>query len=1189
MSGQNDHDLDASSGDGLGQAQPGRLAAGGEGVLSAKSAHRSGRGWVLVGVIVVVGVLGLLGISAAACEGPVGPPTEPPPGEQHCDRTSLTLEYACVGDPVNNGTGDENLEQTDLSISGRGPGLRIVRTYDAFDAAEASEPGRWGYGWAGPYDTSLKVSGEEVLVHEEDGSVIYFYKSGSAYTQGGWNQARLEKSGSNYIYTLPEQSKLEFNNEGELVKETDRDGNSNTLSYNGSRELEKVKDGDERLLTFKYTGSGLVESVSDPMSHMIKYSYLSGNLLGVTIEGKERWQFEYESPHLLAKITDGRGHATTIKYEATTHKVIEETIGGHKRKWEYKTKETKLIEPNGSETVELFNTAGEPTKVTRAKGVAGMETTTEYEYEATTYARTKLIDPNSHETIYKYEAEGNKTSEKDPNGDEWKWEYDTRHNVTKETSPEDETTTIKRNATTGEPEVIERLIGSETQTTEYKYGSHGELTEETDPLGHVTKYTYDTAGDKASETDAAGDERKWKYNEDSHVTEETSARGFTTKIERDEQGRPTMVVDPLGHLTEYTYDGNGNIETETDGDKHITRYEYNEENLPTRVEEPNKTLVETGYDAEGQMTSHTDGNKHVWEYKRNLLEQVVEEKNPLGKFTLLKYEKAGNLETREDPEKDLATYKYDPSNRLILIKYSTSKPSEVTFEYNKDSKVTLMKDETGLTENRWDKLDRLALYRNGAGRIVKYEYDLANLPTKITYPDDNSVIREYDKASRLEKVTDWNGNTTSFIYNKDGELEKTLFPTGTEETDENTYNEADQLTLIKMLKKASVLAGLEYERDYDGQVTNTASTGLPGPTISKSVLDENSRLVEANSQKYEYDTADNPTKIAGLAGYTYNEADELTESHEAKYNYNNDGRRTKTEHRSGEPAAEYNYNQAGDLTGVEQAKGAIEPEIKDSYTYDANSLLQTQTINGTKANLTWDTAEPIPILLEDETNYYIYGPENLPIEQIPKSGETLYYHHDQQGSTRLLTNTKGETEAAYTYTPYGALEASTSPNGATTPLRYDAQYTSTDTGLIYLRARWYDPNTTQFLTVDPVLEITGEPYAYVGDDPESRADPTGECQILPEPLLNRCLLLRITVWQLERRIAGVTHNIKNFYARQLAKAKETKNLQAYLRIMRKLKMAEFYRFDLELAQTVAALEYRLLGCLPPLWPKGSAP
>jgi RHS repeat-associated protein len=1045
---------------------------------------------LIVGLLALLVVLGVFAASAAACEGGGGPPSSPPEEELegNCKCSAPFLIIFWIGDPVNAASGDLTESQTDLSIGGRGPRLHVVRTYDSLAAARASASGVWGYGWVGPYDASLSVSGTTATVHQEGGASATFYEVSGKYTEGGWNQARLEKSGSNYIYTLPDQNKLEFNSSGQLVKETERNGNSNTFTYNGSKQLEKVKDGDERLLTFKYNGSGLVESITDPMSHVIKYEYSSGNLLNVTIEGKTRWEFEYESPHLLKKIIDGRGHATMIKYEATTHRVTEEEVGAHKRKWAYGTNETKLTEPNGSETLETFNTADEPTKITHAKGT-GVETTTEYEYNASTYEPTKLIDPNKHDTTYEYDGEGNKTLEKDPNGDEHKWKYDKAHNVLEETTPEGETTTIKRNSH-GEPETVERSINSETQKTEYKYGTDGELTEEIDPLGHATKYKYDGAGDKEVELLAEGQERKWKYNSDSQVTEETSPRGFATTIERDERGLPTRIDDPLGHLTEYTYDGNGNVETETDGNKHTTKYAYNEENLRTKVEEPNKTLVETGYDSEGQMTSHTDGNKHVWEYKRNLLEQVTEEKNPLGKVWKKTYEKAGGLELLENPEKQLAKYSYDESNRLKSIKYSTGKPSEVTYEYNKDSKVTLMKDETGLTENTWDKLDRLTKYKNGAGKTVEYEYDLANLPSKIVYPNGEHITRAYNKDNLLEKVTDFKGNETSFDYNADGQLEKTLFPTGTEETDENTYNKADRLTLIKMLKKSSVLASLEYERDNDGQVTNTTSTGLPGAASSKTVYDENNRLIEANSLKYEYDKANNPLQITGLAGYAYNEADELTESHEAKYAYNEEGQRTKTEPRSGEPATNYTYDQNGNLTAVKRAKGAVESEIEDSYTYDGNNLRQLQDIGGTVSNLTWDTAETLPLILSDETNSYIYGPENLPIEQAPKTGEPQYLHHDQQGSTRLITNTKGENVGAYTYTPYGATQEHTGT--MTTPLEYDAQYTNTETGLIYLRARTYDPTTAQFLTIDPWQQTTNEPYTYTRDSPLSYADPTGQ-------------------------------------------------------------------------------------------------
>ncbi len=58
------------------------------------------------------------------------------------------------------------------------------------------------------------------------------------------------------------------------------------------------------------------------------------------------------------------------------------------------------------------------------------------------------------------------------------------------------------------------------------------------------------------------------------------------------------------------------------------------------------------------------------------------------------------------------------------------------------------------------------------------------------------------------------------------------------------------------------------------------------------------------------------------------------------------------------------------------------------------------------------------------------------------------------------------------------------------PLFY-AQYTSTDTGLIYLRARVYDPATAQFLSRDPLALLTRQPYAYTEDNPLNLGDPTG--------------------------------------------------------------------------------------------------
>ena len=134
-------------------------------------------------------------------------------------------------------------------------------------------------------------------------------------------------------------------------------------------------------------------------------------------------------------------------------------------------------------------------------------------------------------------------------------------------------------------------------------------------------------------------------------------------------------------------------------------------------------------------------------------------------------------------------------------------------------------------------------------------------------------------------------------------------------------------------------------------------------------------------------------------------------------------------------------------------------------------------------------AEGLTLILSDGTNSYIYGPGGLPVEQINNSsGAVTYLHHDQAGSTRLLTGSTGTVTGKCSYGAYGT---PTCEGASTTPLGYDGQYTSSDTGLIYMRARTYDPATAQFLTVDPLAPVTEAPYTYSEDNPISYADPSG--------------------------------------------------------------------------------------------------
>ncbi len=626
------------------------------------------------------------------------------------------------GKPVNCATGNETETETDLSVGGRGPGLRLTRTYNSQLAAKQTSPGPFGYGWTGSYSAHLEVSptGEEATVYQDDGSVVRFFgKEGHFPETLPLVQATLVTEGSNYIYTLPNQTKLEFNSEGKLVKETDRNGNAVTLAYNsGTKRLETVTDAAGRKLTYAYNGEGQVETVKDPMGHTVKYAYESGNSATVTLPGETepRWKFKYNTGHELTEMTDGRKNTVTTTYEAG-RVVSQKDALGRERKWKYTgteaAPETTITQPNGSETVEKFNQFRLPISVTRASGT-GIAATTEYEYDGS-YNLIAVTDPNKHTTKSGYNAAGDKTSETDPNSNETKWTYNTTHDVETMTTPKGETTTIKRD-THGNPEVIERPApGAKTQITKYKHAANGDLESMENPLKNVWKYEYNTHGDRTTEIDPLTNKRTWEYNEDSQETATVSPKGnvtggkpakFTTKTERDEQGRPLKIEDPLKHTTKYKYDGNGNIETLIDGNSRTKKYTYDADNERTKTEEPNKTVIETEFDSMGQVKSQTDGNKNTTKYERNLLEEVTEVTDPLARITKKTYDAAGNLKTLEDPAKRTTTFTHDPGNRLTEVSYSSGKPATIKYEYDKDSNRTKMEDGTGITKNTFDQLDR---------------------------------------------------------------------------------------------------------------------------------------------------------------------------------------------------------------------------------------------------------------------------------------------------------------------------------------------------------------------------------------------------------------------------------------------------------------------------------------------------
>ena len=191
--------------------------------------------------------------------------------------------------------------------------------------------------------------------------------------------------------------------------------------------------------------------------------------------------------------------------------------------------------------------------------------------------------------------------------------------------------------------------------------------------------------------------------------------------------------------------------------------------------------------------------------------------------------------------------------------------------------------------------------------------------------------------------------------------------------------------------------------------------------------------------------------------------------------------------------------------------------VRAAYTYTGDGLRATATttvddtttvVPTTVSNTyTWDTQATTPALLSDGTHDYLTGPNGLVFEQTdilgkPSSSGTVFLHADRLGSTRLLTNTEGQPAGAYSYTPTGVriqddglallpYAQGIPPLQTDTNLGYAGAYTDPGTGWLYLQARYDDPVTGQFTSVDPLIDQTGQTYSYADNDPVNNNDPTG--------------------------------------------------------------------------------------------------
>jgi RHS repeat-associated protein len=942
---------------------------------------------------------------------------------------------------------------------------------------------------------------------------------------------------------------------GNLTSETDRNGYVTSLGYTSGKLTSVTAPGGMSLtFSYDPTYTTLIHSATDSAGRVFTYAYdANSNLISVSDAGHKTQSgvvagvttYAYDSTHRMTTMQDpnctatpancaytprldtglGTVHGVTNIYDSSNRVIRQYDDRGVVTEFSYAgdgdpyvpTNTTTIKEhPTPSTSVQTVDsyTNGLLMSETKAYGTS-QAATWQYAYDPVSFGQIMTVDPSGRATITTRDALANPLTITDPAGGvetltyttdgfnnvatdqdpvqagasiKTTYTYDTHGNLNQVSRPLDSpagtlNVSFNRTDSTHPDDVITKTDGDGKVWSYSHDAAKGYLLTATDPVSSldVTHYGYDAAGRQICKVVARGNT----------TCPNTPIGTFETQYSYDPSGELVDTLAPLGHHSTALFDLDGNRTSATDADGNITGNAYDAVDRLTQVNHPDSTFDTTSYDDLGNVLEQTTANASATFFKfdytydnLNHLTGATDNANPR-RTTSYSYDAQDELVSVTDPQSQVTTNAYDGAGRLARVAYSDGVTPPISYTYDADGQRLSMVDGTGSSSYSWDSLHRMKQTTNGAGSAVGYVYDYRNDATTITYPGAiGSVQRQFDPAGRLSHVQDWLGNGITFAYDVDGNLKSSAFPNGVIAT--NTYDNADQSQQIADTG-AGALFNLSYTstpRDQLGQLKSDGSTTYG--------YDNRNRLTTINgaSNSWTFDPANDVTKTPNASSMTYDGANQLQSmvsgAGTTTFGFDSRGNRTTQTPPSG-PATTYGYDQANRLTSYNQSA---------TYGYNGDGLRMTKNVTATATQFTYDTSGGLPVIIQagattngtTSTTSYLTGPRGLPVEQIAPGSTVGFFHQDQLGSTARMSGSADTLVGSYSYTPFGVITV----NSGTAPVfGFAGQYADAESGLVYLRARYYDPSTGQFISRDPLVAVTRAPYAYVADNPLNAIDPSG--------------------------------------------------------------------------------------------------
>ncbi|NLD49415.1 MAG: RHS repeat-associated core domain-containing protein, partial [Clostridiaceae bacterium] len=849
-----------------------------------------------------------------------------------------------------------------------------------------------------------------------------------------------------------------YNAKGQLLTSKDPMGNTTTCIYDNNGNVLSMINSDGSTTKYTYTSTGNIETITDTTGEITEYTYDKyGNLTEETHSSGNKINYSY----------DGNGNILTKTTERLTPSGVETLTTTYK--YDALNRIIESVDPLGFKTKFEYNFAGEQSAVTDNLG-------NRIEYEYDTFGNLSYVYyPDGTNEKYSYDEEGRKLTFTDREGKTKSYGYDKQGRVIKTTFP-DKTFTQTEYDAAGQ---IIKETDENGNATYYEYDDGGRNISIKDAMGYTTTYGYDKNGRKTKMTDANGNTTLYEYNDKECILKTIYADGTSTLAGYDERKQKTFNKDQAGKITEYKYNAKGNLMEVTDPLTKITAYDY---------------------DVNGNLVSQTDANGNVTKFEYDKLGRKIRNVLPLGMTETTEYDYAGNIISATNYNGEIINHKYDVNGNLIRTVFPDG--GYQNFTYTQDGKRKSVEDSRGITTYEYDLRDRLIKQTNPDKSWISYTYDAVGNCTGVTVPS-GTTKNEYDSLNRLVKVTAPDGGITTYTYDGVGNRKSINYPNGT--VTRYDYDKLNRLIKLENIRSdGQIIASYVYTLGPSGNRTKVEENN---GRVVEYTYDDTYRLLKEEIKdpvsgdkiiEYTYDSAGNrltKTEDGIKSVYTYDKNDRLLSDGTYTYTYDKNGN-TLTRSGSGESVA-YTYNWYNKLIKA-VATNASGVKTTTEYQYDADGNRVSKIVNGTKTSIYLvDSNMDYAQVLEERDEKgnlivsYVHGDDLI----SQKRGDTTsFYHYDGAGSVRALTNSSQSITDTYTYDAFGLLINRT---GSTeNEYMYSGEQYDPNIGFYYLRARWFDPYTGRFTSMDSWNGSLFDPpslhkYVYCHNNPVDNSDPSG--------------------------------------------------------------------------------------------------